>query len=337
MEQFIEDRIMSKFHQQVPKVTPLTVPDDMPVLGTEVAPRYKAIYDPTYENYVWYDDDPHLYFSWFLTGHRIPMISVTTVLKAWEKPFDDAMAYRCARKDSYTCNCLDKEGWEYMGLEEKALMIERAWKQNSREAADYGTFAHAVMEGIALWRNGTYEGHHVDNIYDIMCDRYSKFEHEIVRTMGRNFITDILDPLLESGVQIIAEPLVYDMEALIAGQSDLVALDHRNKVISILDFKTNKRKPGTDKVYNKMEGQLSHLDDVAITHYCIQLCLYQRLVQNILPDYSLGENTLLWLDRDTGNVIPIPINPSDWTPVIDYMLGELKLLKNKTYAIYKVA
>ena len=85
-----------------------------------------------------------------------------------------------------------------------------------------------------------------------------------------------------------------------------------------------------------MLGRLSHLDNVSIVHYSIQLCLYQRMVRNILPEYSLGTNTLLWLNRETGEVEPIVIDPLDWEPIIDYIMQELSLLKSKIYEIYQI-
>ena len=216
MEQLVEDKILQKFHNQVPRIANLQVPTDLPVHGIEVAPRYKVAFDPQWQNYIWYDDDPHLYFSWFMSGLRLPMISCTTVIGAWEKPFDDRMAERCAKKDDYECNCLDKTGWDRMGIVERTLAIQRAWKQNSKQAADYGTFAHAVMEGVVLWENGTFDGHHVDHIYDLMCDRFNTYEHEIVRTMARNFIDTIITPLQAEEYQLISEPLIYDMNAFIS-------------------------------------------------------------------------------------------------------------------------
>ena len=130
------------------------------------------------------------------------MISCTTVVGAWEKPFEaDIMSIRCAKKESYTCDCLNKKHWGLMSINQRATEIQRAWKENSKRSTDYGTFVHAVMEGITLWKTGDDPINHIDAIYDDMSEKYSE-DRDIVKIMGINLVNNIIDPLLFAGLPL---------------------------------------------------------------------------------------------------------------------------------------
>jgi hypothetical protein len=329
MDSVVRDRFLSKFNHQLNEIASLNIPDTMPIPGIEVAPRYKCVYDLKNKSYVWYDDQPHLYFSYYTNGIKLPMISVTTLIHAYSTPFDPMMASRCANKEGYTTNCLDTANWDTITHEMRTNRIKVAWEQNSKIASDYGTFAHAVMESLTLDSKGD-----IDEVYRNMSLRYNQ-DYTVVKEFAREYLT-ILNLLEINGCQIIAEPLVYDLDILVAGQSDVVAIDHKSKKIFILDFKTNKVRPDLAKSYSRMEGSLGHLENVAYVHYCIQLCLYQRMVQTLLPGYSLGVNTLLWLNRETGEIEKLYINPSDWETTMEVLYRELNSLKIDIFNMYDV-
>lgn len=329
MHSIIENRILEKYNKQITQVGNITLPSFFPVHGAEVAPRYKAVTAGDGSS-IWYDDVPHLYFKQYPNGIRMPMISVTTIIHAYSKPFDEeGMSYRCALKDDYDCKCLDRSDWYAIGVNVRKERIKKAWKANSRNASEYGTFAHAVMEGVTVTELSTSE------VYLEQSRKYG-MENEVVMSFADDFHENVLLHDISRGYTVIAEPLVFDLGAMICGQSDLVVLDTVNKIIYIKDFKTNETRPDRAKAYSKMEGILSHLDDYAYSHYCIQLCLYQRMVQSVLPGYILGNNTLLWLNRETGEIEELLINPMDWAFEINSILYELGNLKQKIYEFYQV-
>lgn len=122
--------------------------------------------------------------------------------------------------------------------------------------------------------------------------------------------------------------ITYDLDIGIAGQSDVIIIDHKNKLVYVIDYKTNKVKPGTDedKSYQNMRGPLSHLPSTNLVHYQLQLCLYQVFLVKQLG-YGYGENTILWANRATGKLEAIPVkienHYDDILKIYDYLSKNL--------------
>ena len=288
----------------------IELPNTAYVYGVETAPRFKTANHN--ELTIWYDDDPHIYFLLYPDGTRLPLLSVTTLLHLFEKPFDEErMSYRCADKAEYNCECLNKEGWEMLHTSEKQERIKMAWKQNSEHAATFGTTTHAVMEELTINPDTS-----IENAYKMMTVKYNHW-NDIIRYFANSYIHDIRDPWIAAGYELIAEPLIFDLHIMTAGQADLVAINHQTKMISVLDFKTNKRKPSKDaSSYNKMEGIFNDLPQIDYWKYAFQLCLYQWFISLKYPGYVLGNNYILYMNRESGKVESIEINPTEIHPYL---------------------
>jgi hypothetical protein len=327
MELKTAEKLRALLTKQIAVAAQIELPTAFPVFGQSVAPRFKAVHDYERGVSLWYDDDPHVYFMIRKDGVRIPMISVTTAKGAYKKPFDaNTMAMRCAWKDDYDCECLNTQHWDILSIPDRAYEIKRAWSENSGIASKYGTFAHSVLEGTHI-----YHPNQMGQFYDYQSSLHGE-DRPVVMDFVRSYTERYLNPLRAKGMVVIAEPLIYDWGTMLAGQSDVVALDHVNRVVYILDFKTNSKRPDRDKIYSKMTGVLSHLDSYALNDYRIQLCLYQRMVMNLFPGYSMGVNLILWLNRDTGEIEPLEVCPLEMSPTIDSMMGDLREARRINYA-----
>lgn len=296
-------------------VSGILIPSIVPVYGKEIAPRFKAHITNDYQ--VWYDDEPHLYYL-LNQGNRIPLISVTTLLSAYSQTFKEEEKIKgCARKKDYTAKNLDTSGWSYISYQEKEDRIRYAWAKTRDDAAYFGTQFHAMMEGLLL-----YPGCDIEALYHNIVDRYQQ-ENPVMYYCGLDLVNRVL-PMFDEDWVIYAEPLIYDLEILSAGQSDVVAINHKIKEIRVLDFKTNEVHPAEKPVYNNMEGVLSDLPQSDMVKYCLQTCLYQKYLLKMFPGYTAGMNTIMWANRDLGVFDLIDVDPSDYAPYIDLMYADLK-------------
>jgi len=281
---------------------------------------------------VTYEDTKHIYFD----ENKSPLISVTTLLGAFKPPFDaKRMSTYCAEKEDYETNCLVKpDNWESLSTPVRAEMIRMAWEQNRNEAADYGTFTHACLE---------HKGRNIDltpvAVLDQMKEKFGDSITHIEPMLGPipNFIYEFEwfwhKPKFRHIGEVRFEPILYDFDISVAGQSDVVIIDHKNKRIHIADHKTNKHKPGSelDAPRNNMLGPLSHLFTNDITSYRLQLCLYQAFLVKMMPGYGYGTNWILWLNRETGKIEPIEVDPREEALNIRAIYRYMLENKNKIY------
>jgi hypothetical protein len=321
--------LLTKYNSKlIPSCEGIFFPKEWPIHGEEIAPSHKAC-ELTDGTSIWYEDEAHIYFRYYPdSGIKVPYFSVTTLLHLYQKEFNqEKMSTACALKVDYDCSCLDKTDWDLLNLNDKKRRIENAWEQNRINSAFYGTYIHSMLEGLVVYKEA------VKDIYEKIVAKYS-WKYPIALNFAssmQEYISRKLDP----DDTLIAEPLIFDPALFIAGQSDLVAVNHVKKYIKILDYKTNKKKPGTDKVYGKLNFSLSHLEDSNLTMYSIQLCFYQKLVSIFYPGYGFETNYILWLNRETGQIEEIPVYPEEWENEIENLYAILlevaaDIIKNKT-------
>lgn len=268
---------------------------------------------------IFYDDETHIYFA--TDGENIyPLVSATTVLHMFQEPFDeDTMSLMCAKKSGYKTNCLDKTGWRQLSEFERADRIKIAWKQNNVEATDYGTATHMACEYLASHPDMSFS-----EIYEVVEKRSPEGALKCVVYDFMFFMRQIIDDYKEAGYEIVTEPVLFDISLGIAGQADLVCINHEEKVISILDYKTNKTKPTKDRAYSNLLDIYSHLPDTSLVMYALQLSIYAHMIKHQYPDYEVNQLTLLWLNRESGEVEPISLDINVWNKEIEKLINFLQ-------------
>ena len=94
---------------------------------------------------------------------------------------------------------------------------------------------------------------------------------------------------------IAAELRMYHFKHLFAGTADIILFDTKTQSYIIADYKTNK---DLFKNYKgkTMTGAFSHLLDMPINHYVIQLSYYQLLLEQV--GVKVSQRIIIWLGLD---------------------------------------
>jgi len=243
-------------------------------------------------------------------------ISVTSVCKLFEEPFDAESAALKASKNK-------KSKWYGKTPEE----IKTIWQQVNKDSITLGNWYHKQREDQICNLNS------IEREGDI-CN--------IVRPIIKDFEKHAPDQKLQNNT-IYPEHLVYLKSAGICGQSDLVEV-RKNKVF-ILDFKTNANL--TTEAYTNWQGitkkllaPLNHMDDHKLNHYNIQLSIYMYIILKHNPNLKFGGLTIQHvifkiIDYDQ-NGYPIYDRDSNNEPIVEKIdLYELPYLKDEVIAILK--
>jgi hypothetical protein len=124
------------------------------------------------------------------------------------------------------------------------------------------------------------------------------------------------------GYEQCPEMIVYNDEFKLAGQADLILLNHEEKKIKIFDHKTNQNGI-TYKAYRnkKMFPPLEYMPDCNYNHYTLQLSLYAYFLE-IELGYKCEELNILWIDTNNPHHVNIEVIN------LDYRLTEINLLLN---------
>ena len=286
--------ILKKLQGQRQKISKLNIPNNLD--GNETSPEFKNNQD------IWYSDTPHIYFK---RSTFTPIISTTTLIGSLSDPFDtEGQSFKCACKPVYECENLDTKNWEVISTLDRAVLIKNAWKTTNVQGTTYGSMGHTVFEHGAKHRELTFE-----QMYMFAQSKYN-LDHPILKNFAEDLFTNYFPKF--GMFEVLSEPLLQ-LGELLAGQADLVLLDHTNKVVHVLDYKTNKHKPGSieDKSYGNFKFIVPRLRKNSLSEYQLQLCLYQQMLLAQYPGYIAGSNFILWGNRDTGLMETIEINPGD--------------------------
>jgi len=321
----IAQKLGQKLAKQKPLVDKIEI---MPCDDNDVAPPFKHTIWRGFN--VYYADEPHLYFI-EKNDVRTPLISVTTFVGLFVPPFNEnEMATRCAQKPSYECDCLNKKDWETLPVDKRAKRIITAWKKNNKQATDYGTAAHAACE-MKVKNNDVPNS----EIYATIKYLYGKTPARPIIATYLDNLQGILQPYYDLGYEFIAEPVLVNAFIGMAGQSDLVLINHRTKSIVILDYKTNKENPKLKRPFGNLEGLFSNYPHSPWYEYSLQLGIYGNMLLSQYEGYSIERMALLWLNPTTGDIEPLEIDHDSWVEVVDNTLSELKRKKVFTEA-YKI-
>ena len=306
--------IGTKLSKQKPYVDALTILEYDP---SQVAPLFKKTMWRDME--VCYDDKLHLYFV--NRENRVPLISVTTFIGLFTEKFNlEGMSLRCAQKRDYDCNCLVKDNWPTLPIGERQKRIKEAWAKNNLIATTYGTAAHAAQEYVA-------KKPHLSNDEIFNLVKLGEWGADAVKPNIKLQIAhgrSILKTYIDAGYEVIAEPVLVDPTLGMAGQSDLVLINHETKDIVILDHKTNEVAPDKKPTYNQMTGLFAEHPHNPMTEYSIQLSTYGMFVRSMYPGYAISEASLIWFDPITADPRMIPIDIDLWSARLSVMFDKMK-------------
>jgi ATP-dependent exoDNAse (exonuclease V) beta subunit len=136
--------------------------------------------------------------------------------------------------------------------------VIQQWEQNRDEAAELGSRVHAHAERVL--KNQPSEPKFTKD--QLFFDTVTRF---IKRDLLPNYT------LLET------EKVIFSPKYGLAGTVDLL-MKNRSGHIIILDWKTNKQIKQQNR-YQRGLGRLSHLPDSNYYHYCLQLNLYRKIME----------------------------------------------------------
>lgn len=103
--------------------------------------------------------------------------------------------------------------------------------------------------------------------------------------------------LPEHILPITAELRMYHFKHLFAGTADIILFNTKTQTYIIADYKTNKDLFKNFKE-KRMLGVFSHLLDMPINHYVIQLSYYQLLLEQV--GVKVTQRVIIWLELN-GN------------------------------------
>lgn len=236
-----------------------------------------------WESEVWLEPIEHKYYH-KQTGESFK--SVTTVLSMLEPHFDsEAVAYAISQQSD------DVKKPEYVGMTKEQILDE--WERINREANEYGTEVHEILERYLL----------ADRIYIPKND----YEREIITKFQE------VDDMTGT---IYPEAVLFSKKYKIAGTSDIV--EDCGEYFNVLDFKTNKELNFISKYNQWLNKPVSHLSDCQYNVYALQLSIYAYMIQmqtrkkvgklqiyylNPQKDYTFEKINMPYLGRDAKAVL----------------------------------
>lgn len=221
-----------------------------------------------------FEESSHRYSS-IINNKEIKYCSGTQFLGKFYPQFDPngVITARCAKKAGVT-------------VEE----IKATWAAKGAESCRLGTRTHELCEDVI-------QGNPIRNTPEdeVEAKRFD-FANKLATKM-RNSI-DIL------GV----EKIIFSdrLPVPIAGTIDLLGRSRKTGEILILDWKTNKEIEKENKYNNFCLDPISHVPDISLGHYSLQLSLYQYLLEfeGYVPKGSKFKRALLHVTENGAEIIP---------------------------------
>lgn len=238
---------------------------------------------------VTFDADKHLYTS-HVNGKQIIYTSVTSLISKYFTPFDtDNIAARVARRRNVSVDVVLQE-----------------WADKRDVAAVRGRRVHQVCEDVI---RGNAVRHTPQNDKEL-----AMFKHA----------AEAAAKLKERFIVIDTEKIVFDHRLRIAGAIDLL-LKYDNTYI-ICDWKTNKEVSDDNRYNNFGLGPLSKMPDTHISHFNLQLSLYEYLLRvgNYIPSNADVKRLILHVTSD--GIVKYPLADISATIkdlILDFLLSNL--------------
>lgn len=281
------------------------------------------------------------------------LTSVTTVIGKYANKFDtDSMARICARigKDPSHPKYL-----KYKGKSEKQLKKE--WETTTVQAQEKGTRKHNYLEDAIKASNnykrvkGTFINDRIFTIPDIKSNPdVGIITLDILIKHGVNskypIIFNLLKELVRTGWKLYAEIGVFNIEYLVSGLIDLLAV--KDNKFFIIDWKTNKAPIRYESGYfdKDLDGNLtdtfiikneylqyplSHVADSSGNKYALQLSTYAYLTQQFNMELS---GILLFHIRDINDeevvkVLNIKYMDREVNSMLEHHISNVELSNQK--------
>jgi hypothetical protein len=202
-----------------------------------------------------FDEKNHKYYV-----DGIELISATTSLKNFSEEFDtERMSELSAQK--YNKNNPNKP-------KKNAEWFKREWRKKQKEAAKKGTRVHLYAEQYP-------------NLAEPICNQ-EKGIQEWFNTLDKKYVI------------LFSELRMYDLNIKKAGTADLILLNTETGKLVIADWKTNNTNIFQVYAKKKMKAPFEKLLDNSYSKYCLQLSLYQLIIE-LNTNLEVEDRWLVWL------------------------------------------
>ena len=251
-----------------------------------------------------FQEGPHKYYVHEDDGTVDELPSVSATIEKWEQYVDwDAKKEKKALELGMT-------------VEE----VSRMWREKNILATNSGTGAHLYGEMCMHWFQG-----HPERICDVIKPQYEDgwlIPQSPKEMAALKYYEDIYDVFMDDNKPVKLWPVMPESQIYIfknnnlgltyrySGTFDILhAFQAKNGKwkLAIHDFKTNASLTN-DFVMSKkqmMEEPFDDMLDHAISHYTIQLSLYQLGLEQL--GYEIADRKLIWLKDDgTYDKVPVP-------------------------------
>jgi len=184
-----------------------------------------------------FNSDTHTYTH----NEHGKLISVTTLLGKYKKPFDSNFhATRVAKKEGVSIE-----------------MVLEMWEAEKNRACDRGTRIHELLENYITVGDVEQDYSWLYKSYDKSVERY-----------------------IDNFKEIHCEKLLHNDDYKVAGTADLI-YDHPNNEFTVGDFKTNKKFRFSSPFSERLLAPVDHLHSCEFSNYSLQLSLYAYLYEEL--------------------------------------------------------
>ena len=169
------------------------------------------------------------------------LISVTTLLGKYKKPFDSNYhAERVAKREGVS----------------KEIVLE-TWEAEKNKACDKGTKIHKLLEDYISYGD-------VKSDYGWLYKSYDKS----------------VEYYIDKYSKVLCEKLLYNEEYKVAGMADLI-YEHSKDEFTLGDFKTNKKFRFSSPFGERLLAPVDHLHNCENNIYALQLSMYAYFYEQL--------------------------------------------------------
>lgn len=180
------------------------------------------------------------------TKLKFKPISVTTLIHKYQKPFDvESNSLRVAQREGVSQD-----------------EIKKRWRTQNREACNYGSKMHSVVERI-------FNGEFVD-------DTNFNINEKVVLAQ----INKVVEKMKTKPYDWESEKIVFDPSINVAGTVDLLGKNKDTGDYIIIDWKTNKRIRFENEYGENFLSPIDELPDCEFNIYGLQLSMYEKILKD---------------------------------------------------------